>query len=147
MNGEEVASALSFPATGDWKTWSEASVAVYLTEGANVVKLVAAGSSGANIDSLTIAGVAADGCAAAQNSVQDQGYNDAYRGWYDVQGCGECNDYCRWVGNSGSGGDPAVNFAAGSTDNGSWWSCRMAGSDETYSARGIFTSFNFAKCQ
>lgn len=56
VNGEEVASALSFPATGDWKTWSEASVAVYLTEGANSVKLVAAGSSGANMDSLTIAG-------------------------------------------------------------------------------------------
>tara|TARA_Y100000385_G_C12481964_1_gene379418 strand:+ start:339 stop:461 length:123 start_codon:yes stop_codon:yes gene_type:complete len=24
----------------------------------------------------------------------DAGYYDKYRGWYDVQECGRCNDYC-----------------------------------------------------
>ena len=41
-------------------------------------------------------------CKAVSTSNVDPGYVDAYRGWYDVQGCGQCNDYCRWVGNSGS---------------------------------------------
>ena len=45
-------------------------------------------------------------CKARSPSKADAGYNDAYRGWYDVQGCGKCNDYCRWVGNSGSGAHP-----------------------------------------
>lgn len=40
----------------------------------------------------------------------DAGFADAFRGWYDVQGCGKCNDYCQWVGGSGSGGDPALSL-------------------------------------
>ena len=37
----------------------------------------------------------------------DSGYRDKWRGWYDVQKCGKCHDYCRWVGDSGPGGDPS----------------------------------------
>jgi len=87
-------------------------------------------------------------CAPAQDSTVDAGYNDAYRGWYDVQGCGECNDYCRWVGNTGSLGDPSVNFHRGqeSAGNPSWWSCRLAGTTDVYSARGLFTSFDYPRC-
>jgi len=92
--------------------------------------------------------VAEHACAPAQDSTVDAGYTDAYRGWYDVQGCGECNDYCRWVGNTGSLGDPSVGFSLGQNANGnpSWWSCRLAGSDSAYSPRGLFSSFNFQKC-
>ena len=50
---------------------------------------------------------------------KDRGYPDSYRGYYDHQGCGRCTDYCRWVGNSGSGGDPARRTTYGS----SFWSC------------------------
>ena len=40
---------------------------------------------------------------------------NAFHGWYDVQGCGKCNDYCRWVEGTGSGGNPApVIFPNGS---------------------------------
>jgi len=95
-------------------------------------------------------------CALAQDSTQDQGYNDAYRGWYDVQGCGECNDYCRWVGNSGSHGDPSGMTASGlgqpnadgqqPDGNPSFWSCRLAGTTDTYSYRGQFSSFEFPRC-
>ena len=53
----------------------------------------------------------------------DAGYADNYRGWYDASGCGICQDYCRWVGNSGSGGDPSVRTSSGD----SFWSCRKAG--------------------
>jgi hypothetical protein len=61
----------------------------------------------------------------------DQGYPDAFRGWYDVTGQGCCNDYCRWVGDSGSGGDPSVQTETGT----SWWSCAMAGTDVEYGQR------------
>ena len=54
VNDEEVEASLSFPATGNWRTWSEASVAVNLSPGINRVKLVATGRSGANMDSLTL---------------------------------------------------------------------------------------------
>jgi len=57
VNGQEVASALGFPACGggDWKTWCDVSVLVDFWPGQNTVKLVATGASGANMDSLTIA--------------------------------------------------------------------------------------------
>jgi len=55
-------------------------------------------------------------------SNDDAGYLDMYRGWYDVSRCGKCNDYCRWVGESGSGGDPRVSLVHGL----SFWSCRLA---------------------
>jgi len=55
VNGEEATASLSFPSTGAWNAWASASVAVQLSPGMNVIRLVATGSSGANIDSLTIA--------------------------------------------------------------------------------------------
>ena len=60
------------------------------------------------------------------------GYNDEWQGWYDLQQCGRCYDFCRWVGNDGSGGDPNVRLIYES----SRWSCRRAGTDETYSPSG-----------
>jgi len=81
-------------------------------------------------------------CLPVSTSTADAGYNDAYRGWYDVQGCGRCNDYCRWVGNSGSGGNPR-NWATRGT---SWWSCRLAGSTSPYTGKTHFKSWSYAKC-
>merc|ERR1719183_384176 len=81
-------------------------------------------------------------CKAVSTSTADAGYNDNYRGWYDVQGCGQCNDYCRWVGNGGAGGDPATKLSHGS----SWWSCRLAGSSAPYSSNGYFSSWSRKKC-
>ena len=56
---------------------------------------------------------------AVAGALGDRGYDDEYRGYYDASGCGICNDYCRWVGNSGSGGDPANSVTSGE----SFWSC------------------------
>jgi hypothetical protein len=82
-------------------------------------------------------------CSAKSSSSADAGYADSYRGWYDTQGCGQCNSYCRWVGNSGSGGNPASRTSYGA----SWWSCRRAGTNEAYSPRGTFgNNFNYRKC-
>ena len=89
-------------------------------------------------------------CLPFSTATADAGYNDIYEGWYDVQGCGRCNDYCRWVGNDGDGGDPALNIRHGV----SWWSCRAAGSNENYNQfdkphapRYAGTPWkNFAKC-
>jgi len=70
------------------------------------------------------------------------GYEDEFRGWYDVQGCGKCNDYCRWVGDSGSGGSPEESQEHGS----SYWSCRLAGGESLYSPRGHFDAWGLTKC-
>jgi len=81
----------------------------------------------------------------------DPGYNDKWRGWYDVQKCGKCNDYCRWVGNSGSGGDPKIKTKhkiKGKTK--SWWSCWLANAEEgkkLYSSNKKWRkSFNYKRC-
>ena len=76
-------------------------------------------------------------------STADAGYVDAYRGWYDASGCGICQDYCRWVGNSGPGGDPSKKTTHGS----SWWSCRAAKGTAAYTGKTEYGStFGFAKC-
>ena len=78
----------------------------------------------------------------------DAGYYDKYRGWYDVQGCGKCYDYCRWVGNSGSGGNPknkTIKKMKGKSK--SWWSCRLANKKGHYSTRKKWKKgFNYKKC-
>jgi len=77
-------------------------------------------------------------CAAVSSSTADAGYADNYRGWYDVQRCGKCNDYCRWVGNNGSGGDPATKQVHGT----SYWSCRLAGGSAPFTAAGHYLHAN-----
>ena len=77
----------------------------------------------------------------------DAGYYDKYRGWYDVQNCGKCFDYCRWVGDSGSGGNPkkrTVKKLKGK--NKSWWSCYLANNKKTYSTNKWKKGFNYKKC-
>jgi hypothetical protein len=81
-------------------------------------------------------------CLEAVSNEADAGYVDDFRGWYDVQGCGQCNDYCRWVGNGGPGGNPSQRQRHGE----SWWSCRLAGTDRVYSGRDHFSSWAFQKC-
>jgi len=86
-------------------------------------------------------------CMSKSDSRQDAGFTDNYRGWYDLQGCGECHDYCRWVGPDGakSGGDPVK---ATSGKDGAYWSCRLAGSKKTYTPKNQFdqTGFKYKKC-
>jgi hypothetical protein len=81
-------------------------------------------------------------CMDAQPEIVDTGFTDAFQGWYDVQGCGTCNDYCRWVGRSGSGGDPKDRLAKGD----SWWSCQLAGHESTHTNLGRFGSWSLPKC-
>jgi Pyruvate/2-oxoacid:ferredoxin oxidoreductase delta subunit len=63
----------------------------------------------------------------------DLGFNDDRQGWYDVSGCGVCNDYCRNVGT------PA------------WFSCKLAGTfreytNQDYADWGTPGMFKFTKC-
>lgn len=78
----------------------------------------------------------------------DAGYYDKYRGWYDVQECGRCNDYCRWVGNSGSGGNPAKRTRKKKKGKGkSWWSCRLGNKKKSYINRNKWRNgFRYKKC-
>lgn len=88
-------------------------------------------------------------CALPQRRIADQGHPDSYRGWYDVQGCGKCNDYCRWVGT----GLPGVKFQAIDPARmtvsplGYHWSCALAGQSTEYTRPGHFgPSFRPKKC-
>ena len=72
--------------------------------------------------------------------IQDFGYEDDYRGWYDTRGCGACNDFCRWVGNSESGGDPTLRTEYHT----SFWACQLPhNSYLDYKKEGVFL---YKKC-
>lgn len=60
INGVEVTSNVSFPTTGSWNQWSISAVTAYLHAGINTIRLTAIGSSGANIDYLTISNNSAE---------------------------------------------------------------------------------------
>jgi len=67
---------------------------------------------------------------APPNSViVDFGYPNCGAGWFDVQGQGVANDYCRWVGNCGCRGSC------------SWWSCALAGTTNPYTLRDEYTEY------
>jgi len=91
-------------------------------------------------------------CKPVNTNISDVGYPDAYRGWYDVQGCGRCNDYCRWVGYLGSGGDPKQRMEVNpgnrpySDHQFSIWSCALAGTSVRYTWSGHFQHWSFRKC-
>jgi len=90
-------------------------------------------------------------CLPKCTSDSDAGYTDNYRGWYDVQGCGHCLDYCRWTGHMGSGGNPASKTVhkhwCPYASTSSHWSCRLAGTSDAYTGSGHFGStFSYKKC-
>ena len=73
--------------------------------------------------------------------ITDEGFEDEWRGWYDGNGCGKCNLYCRWVGESGSGGSPYLRAIYEK----SYWACESATSSELIlrdHALGGFPTFN-----
>ena len=72
------------------------------------------------------------------------GYLDNYRGWYDTRNCGACNDYCRWVGNSGPGGDPSVRTRYRS----SFWACHRPDYPYFHHNNGSYWNgkFQYKKC-
>ncbi|CAB9511428.1 expressed unknown protein [Seminavis robusta] len=88
---------------------------------------------------------AAGTCAAANPSTLDNGVHrgqDPYAGWFSLNNDGCCQDFCRWVGGSGSGGDPSL----GIKHRESYWSCRPAGYSACTYFEGFGESFNYAKC-
>jgi hypothetical protein len=54
VNGKVVAKALPFNSTGSWITWKSITANIALKTGANDIRLESTGSSGPNVDSLTI---------------------------------------------------------------------------------------------
>ena len=76
-------------------------------------------------------------CRRRPRRVRDQGHQDSYRGHYQINGC--CY-YCRWVGASGSGGDPKRRVRYGR----SWWSCSFT---REYSSAPRSGKFAYPKCK
>ncbi|MBN2712132.1 MAG: carbohydrate-binding protein, partial [Planctomycetes bacterium] len=54
VNGSVVDDSLDFNPTSSWSTWTNVSLNTNLVSGSNTVRLTAIGSSGGNVDSLTI---------------------------------------------------------------------------------------------
>ena len=81
----------------------------------------------------------------APTIIGDEGHEDEYRGYYAPSGCATCNLYCRWIGGSVSGGDPAIRIAFEE----STFVCKSAESDHTISYHhglGGFPTFPYTKC-
>ncbi|CAB9502151.1 expressed unknown protein [Seminavis robusta] len=85
----------------------------------------------------------ADGsCLPANPSTIDDGMPDAYRGWYSLNNDGCCQDFCRWNGYSGPGGDPSIQ----TTHENSFWACRPAGYSTCTYWRNYLTPFTATRC-
>lgn len=82
-----------------------------------------------------------ESCEEEQRNPLRAGYEDQFRGFYDTKGTGVCSDFCRWVGNSGSGGLPLV-----TVKQSSWWSCISVKGTCQDTPPGYFKGFSFAKC-
>jgi hypothetical protein len=79
----------------------------------------------------------------------DPGWGSDYSGYYDVQGCGKCNDFCRWVGDSGPGGDPRSELTYGDAPYTSFWACVInAGYTTAWGTwkKNIAATWTFSKC-
>ena len=57
VNGTIINASLGFPQTGSWTTWSTVSITANLNAGTNTIRTTAIGSSGPNVDNLTIQSV------------------------------------------------------------------------------------------
>ena len=74
-------------------------------------------------------------CTPVSRKITDVGWPDNFRGYYDLLGCGTCNNYCRWVGSgrkSGGNSNPANGNVRkdGKSKGGVFWSCMTAASDK-----------------
>lgn len=62
----------------------------------------------------------------------EKGYENCGEGYFDIAYQGVANDFCRWVGSCGCRGTC------------SWWSCALAGSNQQYSADGVYQENQFS---
>jgi len=94
VNGEVVQAHLSFPPTGSWATWGRTDqVQIPLVAGANSIRLVGTGSSGANVDSMTLTtGTCADQGRYIRHDVGTAIYWEQCGVKYWVQSCSMCDD-------------------------------------------------------
>ena len=51
---------------------------------------------------------------------------DPFAGFYDIQRCGKCNDFCAWVGEAGDGSGINPRFTAYTT-TGDYFACKLSG--------------------
>ena len=78
-------------------------------------------------------GLPMDGsCYSMDSTPADGGYNSCTHGWYDLQGCGKCYEYCRWVGAGCDGSAGFFTCASNSPLLGDAW--RTQGSMGGFSA-------------
>lgn len=54
VNGATVSPGLNFPSTGSWTVWQKVAINANLIEGMNTIRLTSIGTSGPNIDQLTL---------------------------------------------------------------------------------------------
>lgn len=75
--------------------------------------------------------------------------DDEFRGWYDVQGCGRCHDYCLWTGTAGPGGDPQQHLVYDKISDywdSSHWVCLLAGSSTYEPMSNYMAWWHLTRC-
>ncbi|MEO1329243.1 MAG: malectin domain-containing carbohydrate-binding protein [Pseudomonadota bacterium] len=110
VNGQVVEASKSFAATGDWTVWGTVSTVVTLDAGVNSISLTAIGSSGANIDSLTVTENSPPPVDLFEAQVNFQASGAAVPSGY-VADLGEAYDEDRgygWVTEASAGGTSAI---------------------------------------
>lgn len=72
---------------------------------------------------------------------------DPFGGYYDIQRCGKCNDFCSWVGPEGDGSRVNPEYKA-YTDT-DYFACKLSGgeAEDSLTEKGHFgASFRYQKC-
>jgi hypothetical protein len=115
LNGTPVAVSTAFPATGSFTTWGTITMTVTLNLGANTVSVTSIGSSGPNVDSLTVIPVIVVGTFEAEDAVLAGGAIvstavGGFTGTGFVDYVGPTGESITWTVNIATAGDYSLVF-------------------------------------
>jgi hypothetical protein len=80
----------------------------------------------------------------AKHTPAGNGFDDIYRGWYDVQKCGLKQSYCRWQGDDTN---LNANPADGTTSGTNRWACTDPTGEYTAQATWPFTTADMSQSE
>jgi glucose/arabinose dehydrogenase/PKD repeat protein len=108
VGGTVVAASQAFNATGSWTTWTTVALTATLAAGTNLIRATSIGSSGPNIDSLSIPVYQAE--AAALSSVTIESVHAGYTGTGYANYASVTGGYIEWTVNAPTAGNYTLEF-------------------------------------
>lgn len=119
VNGKTISSALSFPTTGSWSTWSDVSLSVHLNAGANKIRAIAIGKSGPNMDNIVVTPQTLQAENALLSGVKTATNHQGYTGAGFADYINAKDDYIEWLAYKHTSGTVTLSFryANGSSAN------------------------------